>query len=129
VPDAPLDDAGRSEATLIATGLPYLRHVWSNADWRLYEVRNPRPLVSGPAKLARLGPESFTLDARRASSVVVRVRYSPYWQLSGDAIGCVTATPDGWTRVWFMRAGEVTVVANFSPSRLVSHGPRCTTST
>ena len=128
VPDAPLDDAGRKEARLIATGLPYLRHVWSNADWRLYEVRKPRPLVSGPARLAQLGPESFTLDARRASSVVVRVRYSPYWSLAGDAIGCVTQTKDGWTRVWFMRAGRVEVVTDFSPRRVVSRGPRCTTS-
>jgi hypothetical protein len=129
VPDAPLDDAGLTEARLIATGLPYLRHVWSNADWRLYEVLNPKPLVIGPARLTTLGPESFTLDARRASSVVVRVRYSPYWSLAGGAIGCVTATPDGWTRVWFMRAGVVQVDAAFSPRRVVSRGPRCTTST
>jgi hypothetical protein len=128
VPDAPLDDAGRSEALLIARGVPYLRHVWSNADWRLYEVVKPEPIVIGPARLTRLGPESFTLDARRASSVVVRVRYSPYWSLANGAIGCITATRDGWTRVWFMRAGRVEVTARFSPSRLVSRGPRCTTS-
>jgi hypothetical protein len=128
VPDAPLDDAGRSEARLIEAGLPYLRHVWSNADWRLYEVLDPEPLVRGPARLTQLGPESFTLDARRASSVVVRVRYSPYWSLDKPALGCVTATRDGWTRVWFMRAGRVQVNASFSPGRLVSRGPNCTTS-
>jgi hypothetical protein len=128
VPDAPLDDAGRKEAKLIAAGLPYLKHVWSNADWRLYEVRDPVPLVRGPARLTQLGPESFTLDASRASSVVVRVRFSPYWSLSNGAIGCVTATRDGWTRVWFMQAGRVEVNASFSPGRLVNRGPRCTTS-
>jgi hypothetical protein len=127
VPDAPLDDAGRKEAGLISAGLPYLKHVWSNADWRLYEVVDPAPLVRGPARLTQLGPESFTLDARRASSVVVRVRYSPYWSLGNGAIGCITATRDGWTRVWFMRAGRVQVNASFSPSRLVNRGPRCTT--
>jgi hypothetical protein len=129
VPDAPLDDAGRTEALLIATGLPYLRHVWSNADWRLYEVLDPEPIVIGPASLTTLGPESFTLDARRASSVVVRVRYSPYWTLAKGAIGCITATRDGWTRVWFMRAGRVEVTASFSATRVVSRGPNCTTST
>jgi hypothetical protein len=38
LPDAPLDDAGRAEGTLIARGLPYLREIWHAKHWRLYRL-------------------------------------------------------------------------------------------
>ena len=41
VPDTKLDFASVDEAKLIATGLPYLHQVWSNADWKLYPVATP----------------------------------------------------------------------------------------
>lgn len=39
VPDADLDYLAEDEVELIDSGLPYLREVWSNGDWRLYRVR------------------------------------------------------------------------------------------
>ena len=45
VPDAKLDFASVDEAKLIASGLPYLHEVWSNADWKLYQVSDSAPLA------------------------------------------------------------------------------------
>ena len=45
VPATKLDFASVDEAKLIATGLPYLHQVWSNADWKLYRVSDSQPLV------------------------------------------------------------------------------------
>ena len=42
VPDAKLDFASVDEAKLIAGGLPYLREVWHNQDWKLYQVHRLR---------------------------------------------------------------------------------------
>jgi hypothetical protein len=36
LPDAPLDQAGRLEGALIASGVPYLRELWHSKHWRLY---------------------------------------------------------------------------------------------
>ena len=45
------DAAAVEEAALVSAGLPYLERVWSDEDWMLYEVRNPTPLASAPARV------------------------------------------------------------------------------
>jgi hypothetical protein len=41
LPDVRLDDAGRAEGALIASGLPYLRELWRSEHWRLYAFDPP----------------------------------------------------------------------------------------
>ena len=48
----------------------------------------PTPIVQGAARLVALGPNSVTLRALRPGTALVRVRFSPYWKLSGGH-GCV----------------------------------------
>lgn len=124
VPDAALDYSAVQEAALIARGLPYLRLVSRSRHWRVYAVRDPDPIVAGPAILRALGPDSLTIDARAPGSVAVRVRYTPYWALSGSP-GCVA--PDGdFTRLTLRRAGPVRLVIRFALDRIAARSPRCT---
>ena len=92
VPDVALDPSGAQEAELIAGGLRYLRLVFRSAHWRVYAVVDPSPVVQGTATLVKLGPDSVTMRAARPGRSLVRVRWSPYWKLSGAASagGCVT---------------------------------------
>lgn len=43
LPTGAPDSGAEQEAELIAEGLPYLKQVWSDENWRLYAVENPTP--------------------------------------------------------------------------------------
>jgi len=123
VPDATLDFSAHREAALIDHGLPYLRLVDRTQHWRVYEVSRPTPIVQGAARLTALGPNSVSLSAERAGTALVRVRFSPYWKVSG-APGCVQ--PDGdFTLVQLRRPGRVRLVMQFSLDRIGARSPRC----
>ena len=96
VPDAPLDYAGRTEARLIAAGLPYLREVWRDAHWRVLAVNRARPLADGAE--ATLGPDGVTLRPARAGDVLVRVHHTRWWRIAAGR-GCVRRAPGGMTTV------------------------------
>jgi hypothetical protein len=123
VPDVRLDYSAHAEAALIARGLPYLREVWRGAHWRLYAVRDPTPLAVPRARVLATDTDALTLSAPRAETVVLRVRWSPYWAVvRGDAC----AMPDGdWTRLRVRTAGTVRLAMRFSPLRIGSHAARC----
>ncbi|MBA2348250.1 MAG: hypothetical protein H0V81_08135 [Solirubrobacterales bacterium] len=124
VPDVALDAGGRAEAALVAAGLPYLREVWRGAHWRLYALRNPLPLVSGPARLVDFGRDGFTVEVRRPGRVLVRTHPSPYF-VSRGAPACLSGTPGGWTRIVALAPGRIRVSARFAPERLAGNAPRC----
>jgi hypothetical protein len=123
VPDASLDYSARAEVALIDRGLPYLRLVWRSRHWRVYAVSDPTPIVTGAA-LRALGPDSLTIAAPSRTRVEARVRFTPYWALSGGA-GCVA--PDGdFTQVTLRRAGTVRLIIRFALDRIGARSPRCT---
>ncbi len=76
----PLDSAGVAEGRLVAAGVPGLRQVWHNANWRVYAVTGSTGIVSGPATLTKNGT-TMLLDVRRAGPLLVRVRDNPGWQV------------------------------------------------
>jgi hypothetical protein len=123
VPDVALDYSAQDEADLIARGLPYLRQVWRNSHWRLYEVEHAAPLAEPPAQVVAAGADALALSVPRSGTVRLRIRWSPYWAIArGDA--CVA--PDGdWTRLEVRRAGTVRLTMDFSPLRIASHAARC----
>jgi hypothetical protein len=90
--DAPLDFSGRSEGGLVATGVPGLRLVWRSAHWRLYQVTNSSGIVAGPARLVSEDGGLVVVATPTPGSVLVRVRYSPNWELASGA-GCVSPAP------------------------------------
>lgn len=127
-----LDYLADDEAELIASGVDYLDPVWESADWRLYRVTEPGPLVSTPAaplvpaadaRLADLASDSFELTADRAGTYLVRVHHTPYWRVTqGDA--CV-AEADGWTLVEVEAPSVVRVEAQFSLGAALGAGEGC----
>jgi hypothetical protein len=123
VPDLRLDYSAAAEARLIAGGLPYLRLVWRNADWRLFEVADPAPLADPPARVLRTDTDSLTLAVPLPATVNLRVRWTPYWAVTeGDA--CVE--PDGdWTQLRVRRAGTIRLRTRFSLRRIGSRAARC----
>ncbi|MEA2322367.1 MAG: hypothetical protein QOD81_2217, partial [Solirubrobacteraceae bacterium] len=125
VPDAPLDASAREEAALVRRGaVPGLRAVWRERHWRVYEVAGARPLAAGAARAVALDAERLTLRADRAGTVDVRIRFNPYWRLTGGR-GCVQRAPGDWTRVRLAGPGIVRLEPSFSPARVGATGPRC----
>jgi hypothetical protein len=123
VPDVRLDYSAQTEARLIARGLPYLRQVWAGRHWRLYALADPAPLVQRPGRALALDGDAFTLASPRPASLLVRVRWTPYWEVAaGDA--CVEPAGD-WTRVRVRRPGHVRLVARFSLARIGARSARC----
>jgi hypothetical protein len=124
VPDADLDFSAQAEAALIRRGLPYLHLVMHSRHWKVYAVKDASGVVQGPATLQAIGPDSLTLQAQRPGTVLVRVRFTPYWMIDPGS-GCVE--PDGqFTKLVLHRAGTVKLVTEFSLGRIRATSPRCT---
>ena len=70
------DAAAVEEAALVSAGLPYLEAVWSDDEWTVYEVQQPAPLVSWPARVLAFDAAQVTLYTPQPGPVVVRVAYS-----------------------------------------------------
>jgi hypothetical protein len=116
LPDAPLDYSSQEEAKLILAAPPYLKERFQGDHWRIYEVRNPRPLVTpmgaGRANTVSVGRQGFSLDVTRPGRFLVRVAFTPYWSISEGA-GCLLR--DGnWTVARTAHTGIFTVAADFS---------------
>lgn len=113
LPDVPLDGSSVGEAALIRHGAPFLKHVFSSAHWRVYEVLGAKPLLEGPGRLSGLGHRGFALQARAPGSFLVRVHYTPYWHVLAG-VASVSQAPGDWTRVRVAKPGTVRVQAQFS---------------
>jgi hypothetical protein len=124
LPDVRLDGSSDEEAALLRAGLPYLREVFSSAHWRVFEVLDPRPLVSAPAVLTGLGHDSFTLRFGSVGSSLVRLRYTRYWSVTGGR-ACVSSASGGWTAVRVSAPGVVRVQARFSLGRALGLDGGC----
>lgn len=119
LPDAPLDYSSVAERRLILSEPPYLALRFSSEHWRIYEVRNPKPLVepigTGRAKTLWVGRQGFALDVTRPGLFLVRVNFTPYWSLSRGK-GCLLRGGD-WTLARTSHTGVLRVDANFSLGR------------
>jgi hypothetical protein len=136
LPDVDFDYLAKDEARLVASGVPYLRPVWRNRDWTLYRVARAQPLAGAEAsdvprnvaRVTHIGPADFTLELADPGTYLVRIHYTPYWQItSGDA--CVQqARPDfggNWTQIVARKAGAVSVNARFSIDGLLGNEDSC----
>ena len=99
------DYLAEDEIDLVERGLPYLKEVWSNDDWRLFRVADPVELG-----VSALGYDWFEVDASRPGEIPVRIRHTPYWSVTeGDA--CVREDDVGWTTVEAKAPGTIRVEA------------------
>ncbi len=119
LPDAPLDYSSVGESRLILSNPPYLEPRWSDAHWRVYEVRDPAPLVqpldSGAAHIRSVGHSGFALDVTRPGEFLVRVAFTPYWSIERGS-GCLLRHGE-WTLARASHPGIFRVAADFSLSR------------
>ena len=124
VPHTALDYAARAEKRLIKRGPPsYLQKAFVDQNWTVYKVRDPAPLAIG-GRMVKLTPEGFVVDAESPGTVLVRVRWTPYWSIERGT-GCVEQAPDGYTMLDVETPGRFRVGVDFSPVRAISSGPRC----
>jgi MFS family permease len=115
---AGLDFSGREERTLIEGDLPYLRKVWENGDWILYDVIGSTSLVEYPGRLVSSDPAGVTFDTAEAAEVLVRVRHSRWLTIDGPR-GCFVS--DGpWILVKVSEPGRYRVSSSLDPGRLGS---------
>lgn len=80
-PDA---TGAEQEAELVRKGQPYLRRIWSDSNWQLFEVDSPVPLADPPATVDRAGAGELTIHVKRAGRVLIRIPYSRWLALVDD---------------------------------------------
>jgi hypothetical protein len=118
--DARLDYSAVDEDRLVRAEPPYLRRRAKLEHWDVYEVLDSPGLAPRQAGATGLEPESFTVDAIRAGSFEVKVRYTPYWRVT-DGNACVGAAGD-WTLVRAASPGPVRVSTGFSAGAALRAG-------
>src|SRR4051794_17165930 len=120
VPATRLDFASVDESKLIATGLPYLQQVWSNADWKLYRVSHPQPLARN-AQVISVSGNQVRMQVPHAGLVPIQIRWSDHLavldgtqpvSLGVRAHGCLSK--DGaWTVLHARRPGTYVLTSDF----------------
>lgn len=95
-----------AETRLVLDHQPsYLQRIWSDADWALYRVASPTPIVAAPASLVSIDQAKLIVDIPCACTVTVRTRWSSLLTAAladdtereyGDDAS-VAADRDGWT--------------------------------
>jgi hypothetical protein len=113
LPAVRMDFSSRQEAALLRTEPEFLQRVWSDADWIIWQVRNPAPIVNGPAELVEMTADSLRMEFSAPGVAVVRVRYTDLWDAHGDD-ACVDKTADGWLVIRSERTGAVDVSTRMS---------------
>jgi hypothetical protein len=113
VPDAELTRFGKDELALISTNLPYLRPVWRNAHWTLYEVLDFAALVDPPAGVISQQPDAIVVSVPPNSSIRVRLRWYRWLGMeSQDKQACIIQ--DGlYVRLYTGRGGNYTFNSRF----------------
>ncbi len=92
LPTGTPDSGAELEAELVDEGLPYLKQVWSDANWRLYEVEDPTPLAAPPAQVQSAEENEVVIRVDSPGRVLIRVPYSP-WLALVDENGGKIAPP------------------------------------
>ncbi len=123
----PTDVAGGAEARVIASGPDYLREVWSDRHWRLFEVLDPTPLVAPPGEVTAFEADRLVVTMPEAGTVQVRIPYSPWLGLVDEHVnltqsgtrGCLSpvsaheedGTRDTWTLLHAPEPGTYRIAA------------------
>ncbi|MFF8680189.1 MFS transporter [Streptomyces sp. NPDC015140] len=82
--DEPDGDGGERERELVQRGLPFLKQVWGDANWQLFQVTDPTPLAEPNAEVQRAEQGEWTIDVKEPGRILVRVPYSPWLSLVDD---------------------------------------------
>ncbi|MEV0905789.1 MFS transporter [Streptomyces hokutonensis] len=84
--DKPDGDGGERERDLVQRGMPYLKQVWGDANWQLFQVTDPAPLAEPNAVVDRAEQGELTIEVKKKGRILIRIPYSP-WLSVVDAKG------------------------------------------
>jgi hypothetical protein len=91
LPNATLDYLSEEAGWLLSYGsTPFLREVWRDDDWTLWEVLPPgggrfvpgRALADGGASVTELGPDGFTVQTPGPGEYTLRMRWTSYFDVT-----------------------------------------------
>lgn len=117
LPTAEPDDAGVAEARIIAAGQAWLPLVWSDPNWRIYQVEGSDPLASTPATVTYAGPAAVTVHLPSPGSTLVRIAWSPWLAIHGSTPHACLAQSGEWTELVAQAAGTYTIEARYTFDR------------
>ncbi|WP_327594513.1 MFS transporter [Streptomyces chartreusis] len=84
--DEPDASGAERERELVQRGMPYLKQVWGDANWQLFQVTAPAPLAEPNAVVERAEQGEMTMRVSKPGRVLIRIPYSP-WLSIVDADG------------------------------------------
>ncbi|HUK78991.1 MAG TPA: hypothetical protein VL117_15560 [Thermoleophilia bacterium] len=121
LPHAPLDTSGRQE-TAILTSDPRFTAVYRGAQWTIFRLRGAEPIVqpapgAGTARVVAFDREAIVLRVSAPGDYLVKVSYSPYWQVAAG-VGTLTAQPDDFTVLHAAGSGRYELRIVVTPQEL-----------
>ena len=111
LPRTKLDaDGAPVEARLLRAVSAGIRPVFSSANWTIYELPHPRPLLTGPARarLTVMGHQMISGVVGAAGLYTLRIHFNPYW-VGDHGVSCVRSGPGGMTEITFREPGAFTL--------------------
>ncbi|WUW18944.1 hypothetical protein OG707_14040 [Streptomyces sp. NBC_01465] len=118
LPEGTPDWAAEDEAALVRAQPSWLKLVWQDSGWRIYQVKDATPLVAGAgASVVSSDGADLVVRARGRGPVTVRIAYSPWLRADG---GCLERTGE-WTLLNVPAAGEYRIDSSYRPH----WGARC----
>jgi hypothetical protein len=127
---APLDwDGGPQEARVVRSADTGLKLVFRSANWSIYELPKPTPLLNGPAHpvVTSFGHTIIKGRVFAAGRYLLRAHYNPYWRLGGA--GCVARGPNRMTVLDLTRPQRFALTVPGTPEGLFNelvNGKRAT---
>ena len=115
VPGVTLESEALHEVEVIRQA-PYLRLVWTNPDWELYQVVGMPSLITGPARLVKMTAGLVRLDVTGTDPVEIRMRYTSHFTVVHGR-GCLSQSDGGWTTLEPLQTGRFTLRTTLIPSR------------
>ncbi|MEY9992089.1 membrane protein YdbS with pleckstrin-like domain [Streptomyces sp. V4I8] len=76
--DEPDPSGAERERELVQRGMPYLKQVWGDANWQLFQVTAPAPLAEPNAVVERAEQGEMTMRVSKPGRVLIRIPYSPW---------------------------------------------------
>ena len=86
------------EDQLVRSGhLSYLRPIWSDAHWLLFQVIAATPIVDPPARISDADQSELVITTPRAGRLPIRVHWSRFLHVDGAGEAQLGPAPGGWT--------------------------------
>ena len=122
LPNARLGPLGaRREARLLLSGRSGLVLALRTDDWRIYELRDAGPLLTGPGepRVDTLAHERVAGRVPSAGTYRLRIRYTRYWRVTAGDV-CLARAHDGMTRLVAHAPGRFALTAADAPRSLTT---------